>query len=89
MRKIQYGIGFLVALCMIVVVLITAFQLGICGDESFYEKEYRKYRVSKDLDMEMEDIVDVSGKKLFRCSQRLAERKKIFLTSRIGCTWQM
>ena len=81
MRKIQYGIGFLVALCMIVVVLITAFQLGICGDESFYEKEYRKYRVSKDLDMEMEDIVDVSRKMM---DYLIGKRETLSVLTKIG-----
>ena len=81
MRKIQYGIGFLAALCMIVVVLITAFQLGICGDESFYEKEYRKYRVSKDLDMEMEDIVDVSRKMM---DYLTGKRETLSVLTKIG-----
>ena len=46
----------------IVSLLLTSFQIAIYGDPEyrFYEKEYRKYEVAESLDMEMDDIMDVT-----------------------------
>lgn len=50
------------SLCLFVVFLLTSFQVAIYGDKEyrFYQKEYEKYQVETDLDMEMEDIMHVT-----------------------------
>lgn len=63
MRKKRWASGFfsgLSALSLIVILLMTAFQIGMYGDFGFYEKEYKKYEIQNDLPMEMEDIMDVT-----------------------------
>lgn len=49
-------------LLLILVMLLTSFQLVIYGDPQyrFYEKEYRKYNVTKSLDMEITDVMEVT-----------------------------
>ena len=47
---------------LVMIILITSFQIAIYGDSEyrFYEKEYRKYRVTEDLHMSMENVMKVT-----------------------------
>lgn len=49
-------------LLLILVMLLSSFQLVIYGDQQyrFYEREYRKYNVMDSLDMEIEDVMEVT-----------------------------
>lgn len=40
--------------------LITGFEAAAYGDYGFYEKEYEKYQVTEYLDMEMDDVMQVT-----------------------------
>ena len=42
------------------ILLITAFEAAMYLDFSYYQKEYEKYNVLEDLDMEMEDVMYVT-----------------------------
>ena len=48
---------------LVMIILITSFQIAIYGDSEyrFYEKEYRKYRVTEDLHMSMENVMEVTA----------------------------
>ena len=52
----------LAMLLAILAMLLTSFQLAIYGDSDykFYEKEYRKYRVTDALDMKLADVMKVT-----------------------------
>lgn len=60
MKVLHYILGMITALAMIVVILITSFEIGIYSDFDWYQKEYEKYEVLEDLEMEMEDAMDVT-----------------------------
>lgn len=62
MKKTQFSIAVLAVLCFIMALLLTSFQIAIYGDPSyqFYEKEYEKYEVAEDLQMNTGDIMDVT-----------------------------
>lgn len=64
MKKLQSIIGTVAMILLIVALLITSFQIAIYGDSEykFYEKEYEKYEVLDSLNMEMEDVMDVTDK---------------------------
>lgn len=49
-------------LMLIFVLLITSFKVAIYGDPEykFYEKEYAKYNVLESLNMEMDDVMEVT-----------------------------
>lgn len=51
-------------LFLVLALLITSFQVAIYGDPDyrFYEKEYEKYEVTEALEMEMDDVMDVTEK---------------------------
>lgn len=62
MKKGQNIIAVLAMLLVIIVVLLTSFQVAIYGDPKyeFYREEYEKYRVTDDLNMKLEDVMEVT-----------------------------
>lgn len=61
MKKGICGIsGMLAAIAAIIILLITSFEIAIYSDFGWYEKEYEKYNVCADLEMEMEDVMYVT-----------------------------
>ncbi len=62
MKSVQRILAALAALSLIIVLLITAAEGAIYLDFQFYQKEYEKYEVLDDLDMNMEDVMDVTHK---------------------------
>ena len=62
MKIVQRIFGMLIVFSGIFIWLIASFDLAIYGDKtySFYEKKYEKYQVTKDLQMEMPDVMYVT-----------------------------
>ena len=60
MKKVQWFLGIVFSLALILVLLISSFQFAAYGDFGFYEKEYKKYDVVSDLDMELKDVMYVT-----------------------------
>jgi len=59
--KIAHRIaGFFAGITMIIILLITSFEIGAYSDFGWYEKEYIKYDVLIDLEMEIEDVMEVT-----------------------------
>ncbi len=59
----SWGLGILSVLCaalLIFIILITSIEYVAYGSMGYYEKEYEKYEVAEDLQMEMEDIMEVT-----------------------------
>lgn len=50
----------LISILAIFACLITSFEIATYSDFGFYQKEYEKYNVLDQLDMEMEDVMDVT-----------------------------
>ena len=49
-----------ISVMMIFACLITSFEIAAYSNYGFYKKEYEKYNVLDRLDMEMEDVMDVT-----------------------------
>lgn len=64
MKKLHHVLAVAAMLLLVLALLLTSFQLAIYGDLDyrFYEREYAKYNVTESLDMEMEDVMDVTEK---------------------------
>lgn len=62
MKIFQHGLGVLASFALILILLITSFEIGIYSDFGWYQKEYEKYDVLTDLEMEMDDVMDVTNK---------------------------
>lgn len=80
MKWIQQFLGLIAALLSVMVILITAFQIGAYSDFSFYEKEYIKYQVTEDLNMELEDVMDVTYKMM---DYLIGKREKLSVVTTI------
>lgn len=60
MKKLQWIFGAAASLAVVVILLITSFQAAMYLDFDVYRKEYEKYEVLDDLDMEMDDVMYVT-----------------------------
>lgn len=62
MKKLRTAGTITAMFLLVIIILITSFQIAIYGDREyqFYEKEYRKYRVTEELHMSMENVMEVT-----------------------------
>lgn len=60
MKTFQKILAIVASLAIIVVLLISAFEIAAYSDFGWYENAYEKHGVLDDLEMEMEDVLDVT-----------------------------
>lgn len=60
MKFVHYILGILCAFCLMITFLITSVEAVTYWTPGYYEKEYSKYGVTDDVDMEMDDLLDVT-----------------------------
>ena len=60
MKKLQWAAGLLLSFSVIAILLISSFEIVMYADFSVYQKEYEKYDVLDELDMDMEDVMYVT-----------------------------
>ena len=63
-RKRDWLLGILFSFSLITAVLISSFEIAMYADFGFYQKEYEKYKVLPELDMEMDDVMHNMHEKL-------------------------
>lgn len=59
-KMFHYTLGIVASIAMIIILLITSFEIAAYSDYGWYEKEYLKYEVLDDLEMKIEDAMDVT-----------------------------
>lgn len=60
MRKLQWAAGVLLSFSIIAILLISSFEIAMYADFSVYQREYEKYDVLDELDMNMDDVMYVT-----------------------------
>ena len=60
MKNLKRAFGIIASIAVIVILLISAFEIGAYSDFGWYKKEYAKYEVLEDLEMEMENAMQVT-----------------------------
>lgn len=60
MKYIHRFLGILCAFCLMIIFLITSVEAVAYWTPGYYEKEYEKYNVTESVNMEMEDLLDVT-----------------------------
>ena len=60
MKILQRGLAIIISITAIMILLITAFEIGAYTDYGWYERSYEKYGVLDDLEMQMEDVIHVT-----------------------------
>lgn len=53
-------LGIIISLALIMIFLISSFEIGAYGSWDYFQKEYEKHEVADDLNMEMTDIMEVT-----------------------------
>lgn len=60
MKAGHWFLGLAAVFSVLIILLISGFEIGIYSDFGWYEKEYEKYKVTEDLEMEIEDVMGVT-----------------------------
>lgn len=87
MKKRQSVIAVIAMVMFVVALLLTSFQIAIYGDSEykFYEREYEKYDVEDSLNMEMNDIMDVTDKMM---AYLIGEREELSVMTNVDGEYQ-
>lgn len=60
-KTIQWVVGMLCSFALMITLLITSVEAVVYWTPGFFEKEYTKYRVADSIDMELDDLLAVTG----------------------------
>ena len=60
MKILQRILATAISIAAVLILLISAFEIGAYSDYSWYERTYEKYAVLEKLDMKMEDVMHVT-----------------------------
>lgn len=60
MKIVHKILGLFIGVATLIIVLTTSFEIAAYGDYGWYEKEYAKYHVLEELEMEMDDVMHVT-----------------------------
>ncbi|WMI81345.1 TIGR01906 family membrane protein [Anaerotignum sp. MB30-C6] len=60
MRFVYKGIGVLVGMALMSILLISSVEYVAYYMDGYFEKEYKKYQVAKSIDIEMNDLLEVT-----------------------------
>ncbi len=60
MKFLHYTLGILFAFCLMIILFITSIEAVTYWTPGYYQREYEKYNVLKDVRMEMDDLLDVT-----------------------------
>lgn len=59
-RKLQYTVGIIFAVCLMIVLLFTSIEAAVYWMPGYFEKEYAKYHVTESVSMTMDDLLEVT-----------------------------
>lgn len=60
MKLLHNFLGILCAFCLMIIFLFTSVEAVAYWTPGYYEKEYTKYEVARDVNMELDDLLDVT-----------------------------
>ena len=60
MKILQRVLATIISITAILILLLTAFEIGAYSDYGWYKKAYEKYGVLDDLDMKIQDVMHVT-----------------------------
>lgn len=60
MKFIHYLLGLVCTFSLIIILLITSVEAVTYWNPGFFEKEYTKYHITETVDMEMDDLLEVT-----------------------------
>ena len=60
MKVLHYLLGLIFSISMILVLLVTSIEAVLYWSPGYFEKEYHKYQVTDEIDIEMDDLLHVT-----------------------------
>lgn len=60
MKYLHYALGVLLTFCLMIALLLTSVEAVAYWTPGYYEKEYAKYNVTAAVQMEMDDLLEVT-----------------------------
>ena len=57
MRILEYIVGFVMSLALVLILLITAVEAVVYWSPDYFKSEYEKYDVTTSVEMEMDDLL--------------------------------
>ena len=81
MSKLHYSLGILCSFCLMIVLLITSVEAVTYWTPGFYEKEYARYNVTADVNMEMEDLLEVTDEMM---AYLRGDREDLHINTTVG-----
>ncbi len=60
MKQLPKALGVLCAFCLMIVFLITSIEAVVYWTPGYFEKEYEKYQIAETVQMEMDDLLEVT-----------------------------
>ena len=60
LKIIHWAAGIIFAIALMIILLISSFEIAMYADFGVYQREYEKYDVLSDLDMTMDDVMHVT-----------------------------
>lgn len=85
MRVLHYLLGLTFSICMILVLLVTSIEAVLYWSAGYFEKEYDKYQVTETIDMEMDDLLDVTDVMMDYLKDK---REDLQVVTRVDGTWR-
>ena len=74
-------LGVLCAFCLMFILLVTSVEAVVYWTPGYFEKEYTKYNVAAAVDMEMDDLLDVTDE---RMAYQKGEREDLHVPTIVG-----
>ncbi|MEG2783454.1 MAG: TIGR01906 family membrane protein [Lachnospiraceae bacterium] len=81
MKGIQWCTSVIATVAIIIILLITSFELGIYGGYGWYEKEYQKYDVTSELEMKLPEVMHVTKEMM---SYLRGNRKNLVVETKVN-----
>jgi len=79
--KGQAIVAFLLALALLFVMFISAFEIAMYGNMDWYRRTYERHDIFSELDMEMEDVMYVTKEMM---AYLRGNREDLFVTTTVG-----
>ena len=85
MRIFHFLLGLIFSFCLILVLLVTSVEAVVYWTPGYFEKEYQKYGVTDEINMEMEDLLDVTDVMMDYLKDK---REDLQVVTRVDGTWR-
>lgn len=83
MKVLHYLLGLIFSISMILVLLVTSIEAVLYWSPGYFEKEYHKYQVTDEIDIEMDDLLHVTDVMMDYLKDK---REDLQVVTRVGGT---